>query len=82
MSNPRGNNQRSLLVIVEKADFAYLLDHMLTDELRIKFRGNGASTVARKIIKDAIAAHKNEASALKARLAAGGVDRRRLMGRR
>jgi hypothetical protein len=55
---------------------------LLVDDLRTH-GGAGAATVIRKLVADAIAAHKREQMALKARLSVHvGVDRSRLMAGR
>jgi hypothetical protein len=73
---------RAVNVALRPDQIAYLLDHMLTDDLRTR-PNPGAATVVRQIVADAIAAHKREQMALKARLSVHvGVDRRKLMAGR
>lgn len=75
--------QRAVLVALEKDQVEYLLGPMLTDDIRMgRTNSPGAATVIRRIVTDAIRQHKNETMALKARIAAGSVDRRRLMAGR
>jgi hypothetical protein len=75
--------QQAVLVALDRTQVEYLLDEMLTDEIRMgRTNSPGAATVVRKIVTEAIKRHQNEARALKARLAAGGVDRSRLMAGR
>jgi hypothetical protein len=74
--------QKAVLVALERSEVVYLLDHMLTDDLR-SHPNPGAATVIRQIVADAITRHKNETQALKAQLASiGQPDRRRLMAGR
>jgi hypothetical protein len=76
-------HQQGVLVALDRSDVDYLVNEMLTDGIRMgRTNSPGAATVVRKIVVEAIARHKNEARALKARIAAGGVDRSRLMAGR
>lgn len=75
------SDEQGVLVSLKRSEVAYLVEQMLTDELRMR-GGAGAATIVRKIVRDAIMAHKNETHALKARIAAGGIDRSRLMAGR
>jgi hypothetical protein len=73
---------RAVNVALQPDQIAYLLDHMLTDDLRTR-PNPGAATVVRQIVADAIAAHKREQATLRARLSVHvGVDRSRLMAGR
>jgi hypothetical protein len=75
-------SQQAVLVALEKDQVAYLLDVMLTDDIRMgRTNSPGAATVVRRIVTDAINTHKAEARAMKARLAAG-PNRARLMAGR
>jgi hypothetical protein len=59
-------HQQAVTVAFEKHEVAYLVDHMLTDEMRRsgdKPGKRGAATVIRKLVIDAIAAHKQERAA-------------------
>jgi hypothetical protein len=65
------STRKAVLVALKRSEVAYLLDHMLTDDLRAH-PNPGAATVIRRIVRDAIIRHKNETQALKARLASIG----------
>ena len=65
------STQKAVLVALKRSEIAYLLDHMLTDDLRAH-ANSGAARVIRHIVRDAIIRHKNEMQALKARLASIG----------
>jgi hypothetical protein len=73
---------RMVNVALRPEQVEYLISEMLTDDLRTR-QNPGAATVVRQIVADAIAAHKREQMALKARLSVHvGVDRARLMAGR
>jgi hypothetical protein len=75
-------HQKGVLVALDRSQVDYLLDVMLTDEIRMgRTNSPGAATVVRQIVTDAINRHKAEARALRARIAAG-PDRARLMAGR
>jgi hypothetical protein len=76
------HGDRMVGVALRPDQVEYLISEMLTDDLRTR-PNPGAATVVRQIVADAIAAHKREQMALKARLSVHvGVDRNRLMARR
>ncbi len=73
--------QRGVLVSLDPDQVDYLIDQMLTDDMRIYCSGNiGAATVVRAIVVDAIATHKKQVTALKASLCQ--PNRARLMAGR
>jgi hypothetical protein len=79
---PPGPTQQDVLVRLEKSQVQYLREILLVDDLRTH-GGAGAATVIRKLVADAIAAHKREQATLRARLSVHvGVDRRKLMAGR
>ncbi len=74
--------QKAVLVALERSEVVYLLDHMLTADLRTH-PTPGAATVVRRLVVDAIKRHKNETQTLKARLASiGQPNRNRIMAGR
>jgi hypothetical protein len=76
------HGERMVNVSLRPDQVEYLISEMLTDDLRTR-PNPGAATVVRQIVADAIAAHKREQMALKARLSVHvGVDRARLMAGR
>jgi hypothetical protein len=76
------HGERMVNVSLRPEQVEYLISEMLTDDLRTR-PNPGAATVVRRIVTDAIAAHKREQMALKARLSVHvGVDRRKLMAGR
>ena len=75
----------NVTVALDRSDVAYLLQHMLTDDMRMRASGNiGGATVVRKIVLDAIADHKRTNQALKmpTDVQPGWPDKKRLMARR
>lgn len=75
------DGRQGVLIALDRDQVKYLLKHMLTDDLRISAKANGAATVVRKIVTDAIVAHK-KASMPKTETAPGWPTPAQLMGRR
>jgi hypothetical protein len=84
-------SQQAVLVALERSQVDYLLTEMSTDELRAGARCFGAATVVRKIVADAIAAHRAARAARRADAALARVlppadiappTKRQLMARR
>lgn len=74
-------SQQAVLVALERSQVEYLLGPMLTDEIRMgRTNSPGAATVVRKIVAEAIAAHKQQATVRK--VAACQANRERLMAGR
>lgn len=64
-SNGIGPDEQGVLVAFKRSEVAYLIDRMLTDEMRTNVANCGAATVVRKIVREAIAAHKKQVTAAK-----------------